>query len=76
MLKDILGDEGMAKFEKTMADVEQRSESTLYRFRPDLSYPPDQIAEAAADFWNPKPAPAAAKSPAKPAAKSAEKNQK
>jgi len=55
MLKDILGDEGMAKFEKTVADTEQRSESAIYRFRPDLSYPPDQISEVAADFWNPKP---------------------
>jgi hypothetical protein len=36
----------MAKFEKTMADTEQRSESAIYRFRPDLSYPPDQIADA------------------------------
>jgi hypothetical protein len=68
MLKDILGDEGMAKLEKTIADTEQRSESSLYRFRPDLSYPPDQIAEAAPDYWNPKPAMAAAKSNAKPAA--------
>jgi hypothetical protein len=65
MLKDILGDEGMAKFEKTMADTEQRSESAIYRFRPDLSYPPDQIAEASADFWNPKPVMAAAKPKAK-----------
>jgi hypothetical protein len=63
MLKDILGDEGMAKFEKTMADTEQRSESAIYRFRPDLSYPPDQIAEVAADFWNPKPMMAAAARP-------------
>ena len=65
MLKDILGEEGMVKFEKTMSDVEQRSESTLYRFRPDLSYPPDQIAEVAADFWNPKPVMAVAKPKAK-----------
>jgi hypothetical protein len=80
ILKDILGDEGMGKFEKTMADTEQRSESAIYRFRPDLSYPPDQIVEAAADFWNPKPVMAAAKPKAKtpgaaPAAvTSAEKN--
>jgi hypothetical protein len=78
MLKDILGDEGMAKFEKTMADVEQRSESALYRFRPDLSYPPDQIAEVAADFWNPKTVMAAAKPKAKTSGaatvSSAEKN--
>jgi len=68
MLKDILGDEGMAKLEKTMADTEQRSESSLYRFRPDLSYPPDQVAQAAPDFWNPKPMMAAAKTKSKTAA--------
>jgi hypothetical protein len=80
MLKDILGDEGMAKFEKTIADTEQSSESAIYRFRPDLSYPPDLIAEVAADFWNPKPVLAAAKPKAKTpgvaptAVTSAEKN--
>ena len=69
MLSDILGKEGMAKLEKTMAEVEQHSESAIYRFRPDLSYPPDQIAEAAPEFWNPKPMMAAAKT--KPNAASA-----
>ena len=68
MLKDILGDEGMAKLAKTIADSEQRSESSLYRFRPDLSYPPDEVAQAAADFWNPKPMMAAAKAKSKTAA--------
>ena len=67
MLKDILGDEGMAKLAKTIADSEQRSESSLYRFRPDLSYPPDEVAQAAADFWNPKPMMAAAKTKSKTA---------
>ena len=66
MLPDILGQEGMAKLEKTMAEVEQHSDSAIYRFRPDLSYPPDQVAGAAPDFWNPKPMMAAAK--AKPSA--------
>ena len=61
MLPDILGQEGMAKLEKTVAEVEQHSESAIYRFRPDLSYPPDQVAEAAPDFWNPKPMMAATK---------------
>ncbi|HEY6127548.1 MAG TPA: hypothetical protein VIW23_05135 [Candidatus Acidoferrum sp.] len=81
MLSDILGKEGMEKFEKTMADVEQRTESTLYRFRPDLSYPPDAVAQASADYWNPKPVMASAKpkakTPAAPAAaKSTDKSQK
>jgi hypothetical protein len=67
MLPDILGQEGMAKLEKTIAEVEQHSESAIYRFRPDLSYPPDQIAGAAPDFWNPKPMMAAAKTKPGPA---------
>jgi hypothetical protein len=77
MLKDILGEEGMAKFTKTMAEVEDHFESAIYRFRPDLSYPPDAIAQASADFWNPKPVMAAAKTRAKAdaaAAKSAAKS--
>ena len=68
MLPDILGKEGMEKFEKTMADVEQHTESALYRFRPDLSWPPDAIAEASADYWNPKPVLAMAKPKAKTSA--------
>jgi hypothetical protein len=72
MLKDFMGEEGMAKLEKTIADVEANSSSAIYRFRPDLSYPPEQVAEAAADFWMPKPTVAAApKSAPKPKAKAA-----
>ena len=83
MLKDILGEEGMAKLMKTMAEVEQSSESAIYRFRPDLSYAPDAIAQVSPDYWNPKPIMATAKSKTKPAseaasaaAKSSDKSQK
>jgi hypothetical protein len=71
MLKDFMGEEGMAKLAKTVADVEASSSSAIYRFRPDMSYPPDQIAEVATDYWNPKPEMAAAPKPAtgKPKAK-------
>lgn len=72
MLPDILGKEGMEKFEKSMADVEQHTESALYRFRPDLSWPPDAVAQASADFWNPKPMMAAAAKPKAKAATTAE----
>lgn len=60
MLKDFMGEEGMAKLAKTIADTEANSSSAIYRFRPDLSYPPDEVAQAAAEFWNPKPMVAAA----------------
>jgi hypothetical protein len=34
------------------------TESTISRFRPDLSNPSDEVAAAAPDFWRPKPPPA------------------
>ena len=62
-LRDLLGDEGLAKFEKSIADTEQTSQSTIYRFRPEMSYPPQEVSDVAADFWQPKPAMAAATKP-------------
>jgi hypothetical protein len=53
-LAEILGPEGLAKFEKTVAEISQSSESSIYRFVPELSNPPQEIAEVAADFWQPK----------------------
>lgn len=72
-LKDIMGEEGMAKMMKTFSEVSAGSESAIYRFSPELSNPPDEIAQVAADFWNPKGMTASAQRPkAKPAAASAE----
>ena len=65
MLKDFMGEDGMAKLAKTIGDVEANSSSALYRFRPDLSYPPEEITQASPDFWNPKPTAPAAKPKAK-----------
>ena len=65
-LKDILGEEGLAKFEKTIGETEAGSQSAIYRFRPDMSYPPQEISDVAADYWQPKPVVAAV---AKPKAK-------
>src|SRR6266446_5145064 len=53
-LRDILGDEGLKKFQHINADAVESTESTLYRFNPDLSNPSDEIAKVAADFWHPK----------------------
>jgi hypothetical protein len=58
-LKDILGEEGLAKFERSIAESTAASESAIYRFRPDMSYPPQEISDVAADYWQPKPAMAA-----------------
>jgi hypothetical protein len=65
-LKDILGEEGLAKFEKGIGETAAASQSAIYRFRPDMSYPPQEVSDVAADYWQPKPTVAAA---AKPKAK-------
>lgn len=54
-LREILGDEGFRKFQQMSADTVEMAESTLYRFVPDISNPPEEVAKVAADFWHPKP---------------------
>src|SRR5215470_9184747 len=53
-LREILGDDGFKKFQKVNADAVETAESTLFRFSPDISNPPEEIAQVAADFWHPK----------------------
>ena len=53
-LREILGEEGFKKFQKVNADAVETSESVLYRFAPDISNPPDDVAKVASDFWRPK----------------------
>jgi len=53
-MREILGEEGFKKFQQINADAVETAESSLYRFAPDLSNPPDEIAKVAADFWRPK----------------------
>lgn len=55
-LREILGDDGFKKFQKVNADAVETAESVLYRFAPDISNPPDDVAQVAADFWHPKAA--------------------
>ena len=52
--REILGEEGYKKFQQINADTVETAESTLYRFAPDISNPPDEVAKVAADFWRPK----------------------
>ena len=52
--REILGEEGYKKFQQINADAVEIAESTLYRFSPDLSNPPDEVAKVASDFWHPK----------------------
>src|SRR5712671_1498711 len=62
-LREIVGDEGVKKFQQMNAEAVEVSDSTLYRFNPDLSNPPEEIAKVAMDFWRPKAAVVAAAKP-------------
>jgi hypothetical protein len=52
--REILGEEGYKKFQQISADSVEVAESTLYRFNPALSNPPEEVAKVAMDFWHPK----------------------
>jgi hypothetical protein len=69
-LREILGEEGFKNFQRVSAESVEETQSTLFRFAPELSNPPEEVAQVAADFWHPKPVIAAAK--LKPAAKAGE----
>jgi hypothetical protein len=69
--RDILGEEGYKKYLKANADFVSGTDSTIFRFSPELSNPPEEIAKVAADFWQPKAVTASAK-PKAAAAKAAE----
>lgn len=53
-LRDIMGEEAVKKFQHYSAEAVEQAESTLMRFSPELSNPPEEIASASADFWHPK----------------------
>ena len=61
--REILGEEGFKKFTQINADTVEVAESTLYRFNPEISNPPDEVAKVAMDFWRPKPVIVAAAKP-------------
>lgn len=63
--KEILGDEGYAKWMQKAAEAIEGTESAVLRYDPELSNPPKEIIAAAPDYWTPKPAMAAAKPKAK-----------
>src|SRR6266851_2534087 len=58
-IRDILGEEGYKRFLQVSAESVDHTESTLFRFSPELSNPPEEVATVAADFWHPKAAMAA-----------------
>lgn len=66
-LRDILGEEGYKRYLQVNAEAVEETQSTLFRFSPNLSNPPEEIAKVAADFWHPKPMMAATTSKPKAA---------
>jgi hypothetical protein len=66
--RDILGEEGYKKFLQISAESVEGTESTLFHFSPDLSNPPEDVAQVASDFWRPKQIVAAAAPKTKAAA--------
>jgi len=65
-MRDILGEEGYKKFLQGNADIVEEADSTLFRFSPELSNPPDDVVAVAPGFWRPKPAAPAAGAKPKP----------
>src|SRR5262249_50570146 len=61
-LRELMGSEAYAKYQKSGSDDVAFSEWTVSRLLPELSNPPEGIANADPAFWRP-----AAKSPSKPA---------
>jgi len=59
--KEILGEEGYAKFTKALADDVSSTDTLLGHFLPELSNAPDEVSATSLDFWRPKPPAAAMK---------------
>ena len=51
---DVLGEEGYKKFLQISAESVEGTESTLYHFSAELSNVPEEVAQVASDFWQPK----------------------
>ena len=68
---DAMGDEGWKKFQQLYADTVDDSHNELFAINPKQSYVDESWVKADPDFWKPKAA--AAKAPAAPAAKPADK---
>jgi len=51
-----LGEEGMKKIDELFAACVDSSETQIFAFAPQMSYPPDEFVKADPDFWKSKPA--------------------
>ena len=53
-IRDMLGAEGENEYLRVQAESVESTQSSLLRFSPELSSPPEDVANTAADFWRPK----------------------
>jgi hypothetical protein len=53
-IQQTLGEEGYARYLKTVAEVVADSETVINRFLPELSNAPEEVAAIAPDYWRPK----------------------
>ena len=57
--KDALGEDGQKKIADFETQGLEGSETQIFAISPSMSYPPKEWAQADAEFWGSKPAPAA-----------------
>lgn len=66
-LGKVLGNDAYEKLLKAASEIIEKEETTISRFVPELSNPPEATVSAAPDFWRPKPAVVKTSAAAKPA---------
>jgi len=73
--RQLLGEEGFQRFQKSIAEVVLSAETCISHFLPELSNAPEEVAAVAPDFWRPKvvSAEAAPSSKVRPAVKKEKK---
>jgi len=68
-LRQMLGEDAFQNYLHAVEVDVQGSETTIYRFLPELSNPPAEVAAVSPDFWTPKPKAAPKPKPKAEAAK-------
>jgi hypothetical protein len=68
-MRDAMGEEAYGQLEKRLSETVLTTETLIAKFLPELSNPPDAVANVSAEFWKPEPATGTADRAAKPKAK-------
>ena len=66
-VREVVGEEAYARYQKSVSEDTLGTEYTIARIVPEMSNPTPEIASAAPEFWNPKPAAAPKPKPKAPA---------